>query len=308
VKLEIDFFGFKTDLFICCVYDPPSNSSYSKELDHEILGHIEKEIEHFQKRGNVLLCGDFNARVGSENDFIYQDSNNFLPLFKSYNFDKQILKRYNKDKKLDSRGKDLIDLCISNQLRFVNGRVLGDTFGNFTCYTTHGANTVDYVLVSEGILDHILYLKVNDFVPCLSDCHCLIQWSISANYSNEHVHIENCNTIETSPGYKWSDESSFLFQEALSSPELKQRLDNFIQMGCRSNENEINNAATELANIIISAANKSLKRRNFTKNKKKNKNKKYFDTDLQILRKNLTNYGKYFSKYPCDLRIRGLLL
>ena len=42
-------------------------------------------------------------------------------------------------------------------------------------------------------------------------------------------------------------------------------------MGCRSNENEINNAATELANIIISAANKSLKRRNFTKNKKKNK-------------------------------------
>ena len=190
-------------------------------------------------------------------------------------------------------------------MRFVNGRVLGDTFGNFTCYTTHGASTVDYVLVSEGILDHILYLKVNDFVPCLSDCHCLIQWSISAKYSNEHVHIENCNTIETSPGYTWSDESSFLFQEALSSPELKQRLDNFIRMGCRSNENEINNAATELANIIISAANKSLKRRNFTKNKKKNKSKKYFDTDLQILRKNLTNYGKYFSKYPCDPRIRG---
>jgi hypothetical protein len=173
---------------------------------------------------------------------------------------------------MDSRGKDLIHLCISNQLRIVHGRVLGDTFGNFTCYTTHGASTMEYVLVSEGILDHILYLKVNDFVPCLSDCHCLIQWSISAKYSNEHVHIENCNTIETSPGYTWSDESPFLFQEALSSPELKQRIDNFIQMDCRSNENEINNAATELANIIISAANKSLKRRNFTKNKKKNKN------------------------------------
>jgi hypothetical protein len=31
-----------------------------------------------------------------------------------------------------SRGKDLIDLCISNQLRIFNDRVLGDTFGNFT--------------------------------------------------------------------------------------------------------------------------------------------------------------------------------
>ena len=129
----------------------------------------------------------------------------------------------------------------------------------FTCFhSVKNANT-------QLIWSSVLYLKVNDFVPCLSDCHCLIQWSISAKYSNEHVHIENCNTIETSPGYKWSDESSFLFQEALSSPKLKQPLDNFIQMGCRSNENEINNAATELANIIISAANKSLKRRNLTK-------------------------------------------
>jgi hypothetical protein len=68
----------------------------------------------------------------------------------------RFLKDTIKIKKLDSRGKDLIDLCISSQLRFVNGRVLGDTFGNFTCYTTHGASTLDYVLVSEGILDHIL--------------------------------------------------------------------------------------------------------------------------------------------------------
>jgi hypothetical protein len=113
VKLEKDFFGFKTDLFICCVCDPPSNSSYSKELDHEILRHIEKEIEHFQKRGNVLLCGDFNARVGSENDFLYQDSNNFLPLIKSYNFDKQILKRYNKDKKKWIQGVKISSIFVS---------------------------------------------------------------------------------------------------------------------------------------------------------------------------------------------------
>ena len=118
-----------------------------------------------------------------------------------------------------------------------------------TLHVTQSMGQVQWIMfvVSEGILDQILYLKVNDFVPCLSDCHCLIQWSISAKYSNENVHIENCNTIETSPGYTWSDESSFLFQEALSSPELKQRLDNFMQMGCRSIENEINNAANRIS-------------------------------------------------------------
>jgi hypothetical protein len=60
-------------------------------------------------------------------------------------------------------------------------------------------------------------------------------------------------------------------------------------------------AATELANIIISAANKSLKRRNFTKNKKKNKNKKYFDTDLQILRKISLIMGNVFRNIVAHL-------
>jgi hypothetical protein len=62
-KSKLSFF-LRNSGSVVLFNDPPSNSSYSKELDHEIMGHIEKEIEHFQKRGNVLLCGDFNARVG----------------------------------------------------------------------------------------------------------------------------------------------------------------------------------------------------------------------------------------------------
>ncbi|VDI68815.1 Hypothetical predicted protein, partial [Mytilus galloprovincialis] len=159
VKLEKQFFGFDKDLFICVVYNPPEGSSYSKGLDHDILTCLEKDIASYQKQGNILLCGDFNARVASDTDFIIDDSNNLSPLYQSYFSDKQILERRSKDDKLDSRGRDLLDLCISNQIRILNGRVLGDTFGGLTCYTPNGASTVDYVLVSESILNQILYMR-----------------------------------------------------------------------------------------------------------------------------------------------------
>ena len=69
----------------------------------------------------------------------------FFPCLNDIILTNRFLKHTIKIKKLDSKRKDLIYLCISNQLRIVNGRVLGDTFGNFTCYTIHGASTVDYV-------------------------------------------------------------------------------------------------------------------------------------------------------------------
>ena len=37
---------------------------------------------------------------------------------------------------------------------------------------------VDYVLVSENILEQIFF-HVSSFVPTLSDCHCKLEWEIS---------------------------------------------------------------------------------------------------------------------------------
>lgn len=137
---------------------------YSKGLDHDILGNVEKDIISYQKYGNILLCGDFDVRVASEIVFIVQDSNFYTH------------QSYVRDEKLDSRGRDLLDLCISNQIRILNGRVLGDTFGIYTCHTPNGTSTVDYryVLVCEDILNQILYIKVCNFihVPTLAGCHC----------------------------------------------------------------------------------------------------------------------------------------
>lgn len=71
----------------------------------DIIEWLEKETAQFIKKGNILLCGDFNARTSNAPDFIMDDDNLYLPMSSSYSVDKQILKRLNTDKTLDSRGK-----------------------------------------------------------------------------------------------------------------------------------------------------------------------------------------------------------
>ncbi|CAG2230166.1 unnamed protein product [Mytilus edulis] len=185
-----------------------------------------RQVGRGRGRGHadILLCGDFNARAGSHPDLIIQDEIDFLPLYNTYPLDKNIMLRKNRDKKLDCRGKDLCEFCISHQLRILNGRTLGDLNGNFTCYTPNGASVVDYSIVSESALDYILYFRVAEFVPTLSDCHCKIEWEMSAQFSANLR--DDCidHDLHTMPSrYMWSENSVTVFQEALTSPSVLEK-------------------------------------------------------------------------------------
>ncbi len=48
------------------IYIPPSESPYYSE---DTLSTLEEETSHFQAQGNVLICGDLNARTGLQPDF-----------------------------------------------------------------------------------------------------------------------------------------------------------------------------------------------------------------------------------------------
>jgi hypothetical protein len=56
-------------------------SSYTQGLNHDILECIENETVEYKKYGNILLCGDFNARISNSDDFIINDDNSHAPLF-----------------------------------------------------------------------------------------------------------------------------------------------------------------------------------------------------------------------------------
>ena len=78
VRVQKQITKLSSNLFLAVVYLPPSNSSYGKVHGNEILQKLEKHIEYFSCKGKVVICGDFNARVGDNNDFLAKEDEPYL--------------------------------------------------------------------------------------------------------------------------------------------------------------------------------------------------------------------------------------
>ena len=63
-----------------------------------------------------------------------------------------------------TRGKELLDICISSRLRILNGRTFGDFMGKFTSYHYNGNIVIDYCLMSEKKMQNIIYIHVDDAI------------------------------------------------------------------------------------------------------------------------------------------------
>ena len=44
------------------------------------MENVEAKINDLKNKGETILCGDFNARIGRETCMLQQDSNKFLPM------------------------------------------------------------------------------------------------------------------------------------------------------------------------------------------------------------------------------------
>ena len=221
IKFEKDFFKLKNDLYLCAAYIPPSNSSYTQKLDHDLTDLIEKDLLVYKQKGDVLILGDLNARTSNKDDFITNDNSNHLPLFDSYKPDNSIRYRKSMDHELDERGKEIIDICISNHMRIVNGRKIGDLHGQYTCFNAQGQSVVDYLLAGQDIIEQILYFHVADFLSTFSDCHCKISFEIMAKFSEKPLKNNPSSLMKIN--YKWGEGSATKFQEAFSSSYVQQK-------------------------------------------------------------------------------------
>ena len=100
-----------------------------------------------------MLLGDFNAPTGTLDDCFQLDSQM-----------NQIESRDNKDTKINTNGRLLVDLCKTTEIAMLNGRIGEDThIGEYTCVTHNGKSSFDYFLAELSCFDSALNFSVKKF-------------------------------------------------------------------------------------------------------------------------------------------------
>ena len=301
VKLDKLFFNLSKHIFLCPTYIIPASSSYIFQSDVDVLDRIDKYIvNQYAEKGHSVLYGDFNARTGSELDYIESDI--FDPYTideKEYEYDILLQKRKGCDNKVDGRGKQLLQMCISLKLRILNGRILGDSNDNFTCFKYNGTNVVDYIIMSEDLIKQILNCKASNVIPCLSDCHCKVSVMLLSLYRNN-----NENTIHFPGKFKWAECSKENIQDAICHPSCKHDIKKYLSKHYDAPLN-VDTAAADFQNIVLKAAKLSLIFKSTKFKKYKHLKKKWYDQDLCNKKKELYIEARHMSANPFNIIIRN---
>ena len=78
LKYTKTFFQLEKDIFMCFSYI--SLCSFQIKADTDTIDDILKDINSFRNIRNIVLCGDLNARTGSELNFILDDTDKYIHL------------------------------------------------------------------------------------------------------------------------------------------------------------------------------------------------------------------------------------
>ena len=124
LKRDKQKFGLEKDLFLCFVYIPPANSSYTlrTDCDKQIFEKLDQDITKYSVLRDIILMGDLNAHINKNDlDFITDKLNDNLDDFLPTNYIADVVHKYRNTEIpqiTNSYGKQIIELCTEAQLRF----------------------------------------------------------------------------------------------------------------------------------------------------------------------------------------------
>lgn len=232
------------DLLIGGCYVPPASSAQTSRTSiqdrmHTLLQHAAQATSI----GYVMLAGDFNARIASEDDMPNPPPPNIAPLHRGCS-----------DTNVNPAGRLFLDICTANHLAVLTGRIADDCTAPCSFHGGNGSSRPDHVAIDYELYGNVLSHRV-----------------LSSSYGSDHHPISTTfslsapppsarlppHTTPLPPRVRWkrtaqadyfsslsTDESQAAIATALSalSDELDSAVDSFVSIlkdaaiaaGCRS--------------------------------------------------------------------------
>ena len=206
-------------------------------------------------------------------------------MFKRYNIS---LNRLNDDKKTNTYGYKMVELCKYNDLFILNGRLgIRNMNSNFTC---KDKSSIDYFVATAYIFDYIHSFDIKDFNSLFSDSHCSLSLHLNIKHlSQEHVHIGEKSEVGNKHAIRlWVDEKGHNFCKNLNLEMVQEVLlqtTYLINHKQAVTDTDINGVISKIEELFLKASKSMFGIRKQTNYKiKKNNNKSWFDNNCKMAR------------------------
>ena len=179
-------------LYLCCTYISPKSLGRFQLDEVSKLDKLHHDVMKFKCKVHVMILGDINCKTGTEDDFIdIQPAEQFVAVpddddihISDVIVNNCVNKHHmSKDKIVNENGKQLLNMCKTDNLFIVNGRIGSDLKCDFTCHTARGQSVVDYFIVDGLLLRNISVFSVNKLTPLSDHCSISINLRLDACYS-----------------------------------------------------------------------------------------------------------------------------
>ena len=290
---------------------------YLTGLDKQVFAKLEEDCIKYNLNGDIMVMGDINAHINcNDYDFILNDSDGVLDSFLPNNYisdNHQPLRNTVVNQTTNSYGKNILDLCISTQMRILNGRTVGDSMGKATYFNYNGVTINDYCLCSATFLKNIINFQVGDFLPNLSD-HCHITVNVFSKVQNNPP---ECKLRPKPFRVKWTKLAEEMFLSNLNNSNteeifkkvsyLKEKVKtlNFLENNSLNTSSYINELVQNFSGLIKNASIGTCTSSNANfKKKKKKPNKSWHDNECNIKLRHIKSLGRTLSKSPWNTYLR----
>lgn len=282
------------------VYLPPENSPWGRDAS-SLFAHLLTQIYQYSEADAIVICGDFNARIGKTNEC--NDCVDNIP------------HRSSTDDTQNQHGKSFLDFLNDSRCCVLNGR-FGDQSTGYTSLSTRGHSVVDYICVPHDIFplcENFRIISCNDIVERYNLTNFLGEKSKTPDHATITFELKvpshTCNppVNENKIGIKKRYNlrripANFMNTERTRNAILD--LISKIEM-CREIQDQIDKVYDDFCDTIIGEMAETIPKYDWSnKGRKKLRfHKPYWNDELTNLWKNMRNKEKQYLK--CESKEKG---